>query len=537
MTDVAGSGSTPTAAPAWLLGIFAAAAVSLLVVNTRLARPERLTNLEYAVWVDGQVYSMASWRFWDDMYVAVSRYLDWKYRGQLPAGNPDEDVAAVKDMLIWKSGEAGIRPSEFWRTIRDAPFLRVHRQTWIPPLEDPGRPILVAAAFMLLGGVAPYLLVWIGTLMSIPALVWILWEGRASGAARAASLLVASCLFSPFVIESLSLPHSAVGFYLVAVFLLVAFGLYALLGDSRSPRGLVVRSLAASLGFALCCICRAGALLMAPAFGLALLVAVRRVYPRLLAGGLLRRSLLAALLTGLFVTPYLLVRPPQHHNFWISYWEGLGDYGTDRGYSWYDRDLKRWLAAQGRQPFEHPRYVSREDDAYVGQSVRRDVLAHPAWFAAVLARRFVDTVSLAKLRPHRAWDRYSVEPPALHYKYTTPVDWVGAGPWKAELPTALLHAGMLLLVSRWAWATWTSRAEAKRRLERRLSLVLTVGAATLALPVLITTAGGMETEAFALTEFLALSLLVDEVLSSVPWTASVRWPHRGARTPSPILHA
>src|SRR5438132_1628147 len=205
-------------------------------------------------------------------------------------------------------GRSGLAPGNLRRR-RGVAARRQHATR--APLEDPGRPILVAAAFMLLGGVAPYLLVWIGTLMSIPALVWILWEGRASGAARAASLLVASCLFSPFVIESLSLPHSAVGFYLVAVFLLVAFGLYALLGDSRSPRGLVVRSLAASLGFALCCICRAGALLMAPAFGLALLVAVRRVYPRLLAGGLLRRSLLAALLTGLFVTPYLLVPPPH----------------------------------------------------------------------------------------------------------------------------------------------------------------------------------------------------------------------------------
>jgi hypothetical protein len=534
LTDVAESGRTPPAASAWLLGIFAAVAVSLLLYNTRLAREERLTNLEYAQWVDGQVYSMASWRFWDDMYVAVSRYLDWKYGEQLPAGNPDEDVAAVKDMLVWKSGEAGIRPSEFWRTIRDAPFQRVHRQTWIPPLEDPGRPILVAAAFTLLGGVAPYLLIWIGTLMSIPALVWILWEGRASGAARVASLFVASCLFSPFVIESLSLPHSAVGFYLVTVFLLVAFGLYAFLGDGGSPRGLVARALAASLGFALCCICRAGALLMAPAFGVALLVAVRRVYPRLLAGGLLRQCLLAALLTGLFVTPYLLVRPPEHHNFWISYWEGLGDYGTDRGYSWYDRDFKRWLAAGGRRPFDHPRYVSHEDDVYVGQSVRRDLLTHPAWFAAVLARRFMDTVSLAKLRPHRAWDGYSIEPPALHYKYTTPVDWVGSGHWKAELPTVLLQAGMVLLISCWAWAAWTSRAEAKRRLERRLSLVLAVAGATLALPVLITTAAGMETETFALTEFLALSLLVDEALSWVPWRR-VRRPRRGARTPSPIL--
>src|SRR5262249_44403691 len=161
-----------------------------------------------------------------------------------------------------------------------------------------------------------------------------------------------------FVVETLSLPHSAVAFYLITPLLLIAFGVYAFLGDGRSRKGLAVRAVAASLGFAVCCICRAGALLMAPVFGVALLVAARRVPPRLAVGGRLRQGLLAALPTGLFVTPYLLVRPPQHHNFWIGYWEGLGDYGTDRGYSWLDRDFKRWLAARGRTPFDHPRYVS-----------------------------------------------------------------------------------------------------------------------------------------------------------------------------------
>jgi hypothetical protein len=511
MTGVAGGGHPLPPAPAWLVGIFAAAAVSVLVYSTRLTREERLTSLEYAEWVDGQVYSMASWRFWDDMYVSVSRYLDWRYGPKRRPGDPDEDVAAVKDMLVWKSSEAGIRPSEFWRTIRDAPFLRVQRKTWIPPLEDPGRPILLAAAFTLLGGVAPYLLIWLGTLASIPALLWILWEARESRAALAGSLFVASCVSSPFVVESLSLPHSAVAFYLLAAFIMVAFGLYAFLGEGGSRRGFLLRSLIASVGFAVCCICRAGALLMAPVFGLALLEAARRVWPDHVRGGLVRQCLLAALLTGVFVAPYLLVRPPQHHNFWISCWEGLGDYGTDRGYSWYDRDLKRWLAARGRPPFDHPRYVSHEDDAYVGQSVRRDIMSHPAWFAAVLGRRFVDTLSLAKLRPHRAWDGYSIEPPALHYKYTTPVDWFGVGRWKVELPVAVLWAGTILLLGWWAWARWRSRVETKRRLERRISLMLALGTATLALPVLMTTAAGMETETFALTHFLGLSLLVGEV--------------------------
>jgi len=45
----------------------------------------------------------------------------------------------------------------------------------------------------------------------------------------------------------------------------------------------------ASLGFALCGICRAGTLLMAPAFGVALLVAFERIMPSRARGGFWRR--------------------------------------------------------------------------------------------------------------------------------------------------------------------------------------------------------------------------------------------------------
>ena len=62
-------------APLWLFCVVAVATTATLIHNTR-ARATGLSDLEYAAWVDGQVYSMASWRFWDDMYVAISRYLD-----------------------------------------------------------------------------------------------------------------------------------------------------------------------------------------------------------------------------------------------------------------------------------------------------------------------------------------------------------------------------------------------------------------------------------------------------------------------------
>jgi len=505
----------------WVFGLVACLTIAVLIYDTRCEREDSLSRLEYSRWVDGEVYSMASWRFWDDMYVGISRYLDWSHGPRGRPGNPDEDIDAFKDLLVWKAGEAGIRPAEFWRAIRPEPFLQVRHRTWIPPLEDPGRPILLAAAFALRRGIAPYLMIWIGTLAGIPAFLWVLWEARASGVFLAGSVFLALCVSSPFVVESLSLAHSAVAFYLIAALLLVALGLYAFLGRDRSARGFVVRAVTASLGFALCGICRAGTLLMAPAFGVALLVAFDRIMPSR-ARGFWRRSLLAGVLSIAFVGPYLLVRPSQHHNFWMSYWQGLADYGAERGYSWHDRDLKRWLVARGRKPFEHPRYISPEDDAYMGEVVRQDIRADPAWFAVVLGRRFVDTVSLAKLAPYGPRDGYSIEPPPLHYRYTTPADWFGFGRWKVEVPTSFLWSGSLILLLWWVHAALRSKGELKQCLEDRLALIMTLAASTLALPVLMTTAAGMETETFVLVHLLSSSFLVQAAADGVSWRMAPR---------------
>lgn len=332
-------------------------------------------------------------------------------------------------MLTSKAGELGIEPTQFWRTIKPVPFQRVRHRTWIPPLEDPGRAILLAAAFCLMRGVSPYLLIWIGTLASIPVIVWILWEARASRVFLAGSVFVALCVSSPFLAESLSLPHSAVGFYLIGALLLVAVGLYGFLGADRSLRGFVIRAAVASLAFAFCCTARGSTLAMAPAFVLALLASMRRVAPHYAQGHWVRQCVLAGVLGVVFLAPYLMFRPAQHHNFWMGLWQGLGDYASDRGYSWHDRDLKRWLVAHGRKAFPHPRHVTPDDEAFMRETVFRDVRADPLFLGGVFGRRFVDTVSLAKLAPYGPLAGYSIEPPPLHYKYTTPADWLGFGSW------------------------------------------------------------------------------------------------------------
>jgi hypothetical protein len=63
-----------------------------------------------------------------------------------------------------------------------------------------------------------------------------------------------------------------------------------------------------------------------------------------------------------------------------------------------------------------------------------------------------------------------------------------------------------------------SNAESKQRLEDLVSSMLTLAAATLALPVFLTTAGGIETQTFALTHFLGFSLLAQRVWNRRNWT-------------------
>src|SRR5574341_1071645 len=198
---------------------------------------------------------------------------------------------------------------------------------------------------------------WLAVLLAIPVLLWLWIELFHSGHAPAGLVLLAALACSPFVAETLTLPHSAVGFYLVGAWLALAFAVYALLGRSRSRPLFWTRVVAGGAVFAICALCRSGTILMLPALLLAVWLAARRVHPGTVAHvwptasrewGLLLVALLA------FCTPYLILRPKERHAYWIAFWEGLADYGESRGYSWHDRDAKRFLLAHGVEPFDHP---------------------------------------------------------------------------------------------------------------------------------------------------------------------------------------
>jgi len=465
----------------------------------------------------------SAWRFWDDTAIAIGRYLDWSdTERQSPSQNDGglKETSALYRHLVKRGAvEAAIHPCEFWKTIPPGPF-RHHRQPYsVPALEDPGRAILLATGYVALGGISPYLPIWLGPLACVLVLLWISWELFDAGHATAACVFLLALVCSPYLVDSLILPHSAVGFYLVACLALVALAAYAVLGCSESLLLLLVRVVIAASVFAVCAVCRSSTLFLAPGFVVALTLASARVVGDAQRGppsaaprsGRWAGLLITAVLTVAFLLPYLFLRPRQHHNAWVSVWEGLGDYGAKRGYSWYDADARRFLAQQGLTPFDDPKDVRHEHEAVFRRAVLADISAHPFWYAGILGRRIVATATFRKLAPGGPAGGDSLEGPRFHYKYTTPVNWVGVGRWRVELPAWSLWSPLVALALAWLAARLPAvGADVRDRIEGYGTVILCASIGALALPVLLTTAAGIETQAFAFVCFLALAFLVQE---------------------------
>lgn len=96
-----------------------------------------------------------------------------------------------------------------------------------------------------------------------------------------------------------------------------------------------------------------------------------------------------------------------------------------------------------------------------------------------------------------------------YYGLTANVDFFGIGASRLEVPIPLLVLPSWILLG-WALARG-ARAGGGIRSASLALLCLAVG--TLPLPVLITTAGGLETQAFALAYFLGFALCGGEIAS------------------------
>jgi hypothetical protein len=204
-------------------------------------------------------------------------------------------------------------------------------------------------------------------------------------------------------------------------------------------------------------------------------------------------------------------------------WEGLADFAADRGYSWHDRDAKRVLERAGLEPFLHPNEVRPEHEAFFRRLFLRDVAADPVWYGGVLARRAVATLTLSKLAPWGPRDGLSVSEPIFYYKYTIPADWFGLHDWRREAPISVFWALGLAYVGWWL-ASRGRAGSAPHRLRRFGLLLLVLTCGCLGLPVLVTTAGALETQMMVFVYFLAAGFLAQEVARGI-WS---RMPGRSA---------
>ena len=467
----------------------------------------------------------ASRRYWEDLAVAATGYLDGggeAARVSINSADGAELRLGFQRYLTRSVAEEGALPWKFWRTIQVRPLLK-GRQLVPREIDDPGRAGLLTAGFRLLRGVSPFLPLWLGALVIAPVLAWAGRELARAGrtASGIAFTLLVAC--SPYVVDSLWLPYSAVGFYVIALVTIVPVATYAVSSDLRAA-GLAARALAAGAVFALCVLCRSGSLFLLPGYVLALAAGAWRLGARRAGTGQMASRLVhAAVLLALFIAPYALVRQPRHHEVWLGLWEGLGDFDRTKGHAWDDDVAREALRRAGMGPPErYPVWENApENEALFRRLVVDDVRSSPGWYAGILARRLWVTLTQIKLSPWAPRDGLSITPRRssnegaidTYYAMATPADRIGLGPWRFELPLVLLWEPPLLLILLFGLGRGIRRLHPwATRLGPVLFVMLCVAVAALSLPVLFTTAAGLETQAFVMVYFLGVAFLIDEAL-------------------------
>ncbi|HET7290857.1 MAG TPA: hypothetical protein VFM88_00400 [Vicinamibacteria bacterium] len=451
-------------------------------------------------------------RLWADMAVGITAYLDAAYpEGTAPAVGvkPDGDPHKVyENLLLARIRHERVGPWEFWRTVTPKPFLRRRVAPEPRAHDDQGRAVLLGLGFRALGGISPFLILWLGAFASVPVVFWTGWELSAVGHPIAGATLLGLLGLSPYFIGTLLLPRYTPGFYLIAVLLIVPLSAYAVLAPRVTLRGLLVRALLAAVGFAGAGLCRSTVGLLLPGFALALVLAGRRA-----AGSPWRRGAVVVGALLAFLLPYPAMKGAQAHDLWQPLWEGLGDFDREKGYTWSDQVAGAYARERGAEEL-----WTAESEAVFRGSVLRDIRTDPGWYAAILARRLGATLSLRKLWP---WRAPSGVPIALsrstneggmdkYWMYAPTADRIGFGRNIPEVPVPVLVLPTLTLVLL-SLAPWVGPA-CRRQAARRLAVLACPALACLPLPVLITTAGGQEPQAIAIVYLLGTALLFELAL-------------------------
>ncbi len=486
-----------------------------------------------AVWPEVDVvWAEGHRRFWEDLQVASGYFL----RGEFPVycndvvkeRGPEGIRYTERYPQVSRSvQEAGIEPWQFWRTVSSRRFLRRMEGKVSKRFDDAGRPLLLGLAFRAMGGIAPFLLLWISFLLLVPVLVWIAWEFRARGDPWAGAAFLLCTGPSAYVAENLALPYSPSGFYIVSLYVLVGFTAYATAPGRGLGPGHWLRVIGAGGWFALCVLGRGGALLQAGGFALAIALAVWRRVER--PPGRSSATRLIPLLTlslGLFFLPYAAGRfavgqmtaatlarhgqtgAPQQHALWFGIWGGLGDFDEEKGHIWSDFATWDAILRAGGTPTT-PTYYDPANEVVLRRLVLGEIAQDPAWFARILAHRLWATLAQPKLWPWGPTSGRSIAPAQRmnegvvdsYYALTSTADWFGVGGRVMEIPVPLLVLPTFaFLVFSWP-----------RRRHEAWPLA-PLFAAVLPLPVIVTTASALEAQAVLVAYMLGAALLVQSLL-------------------------
>lgn len=470
-------------------------------------------------------------RLWSDQALAITAFLDARYPAspEERAAWPGRAIQAYRRVLTDKVRIRELRPSQFWRTIPDRPFRADRRNLEPQGYDDPGRARVMGWGFRLLGGIAPFLILWVAPLVAFPVIVWLVAEIADGGHPVASVVFGVGLGASAYVAETLSLARYAVGFYLVGVLVLVAFAAHATLASAPTLRGLLARAAGAGLFLGVVILSRSAALTLLPAFLAALAIGLARARQ---GAPQTRRGLLAAALAAvvLLLGPYFLVRPPAlHHEIWSTLWQGLGDFDRVHGHVWADEAANAAIRAAGGRPLRPGESLVAYDATPESQAILRrlvidDIRQDPGWFAGILASRLSSTVLLERLWPWSPRDGQwmlldsSVNEGHMqkYWSYAGTLDWFGLGEWYGEIPISLL-LGPSLAFFAVAILGFVRRRDAalRPRLKGPLLLLGCLALGTLPLPVLITTASGQEPQAFGLVHYLAWAFLAEILVSSL----------------------
>lgn len=473
------------------------------------------------------------WRAYDDLALG----LGFAARGEFPVSpyrvrdfvrrDRDAQFNAFRERLLVSIARASIRPHEPWRVVPIGDLAEGGRWRLGRRLDDVGRALLLGGAFAALGGASPFLVFWLGVLASAAAVGWAAFEASRAGFRVTAAVLGLGAACSAFLLDLSITGYSAAAFHIVGLWTVVALSLHALSPDATT-RGLVVRSAIGGLAFGVCALCRGTVLTFAPVLIAALgLTALR------LARGRSRsfRLVLGVTLLTLFGLPYVALSEsarrltaatsgaygrdevPRYHDPSLLVWKGLGDFDRTKGYQFWD------MAGQAAVRKHSPTGAfDQEGEIRLRQTIIADILSDPGWYAAILARRVVETVAMPKLWRYGPRDGASFEPSRTvnegvidnYYGLSRQADWLAVGPYERELPALVLLLPWILLSGTVGLGRrWPRLGAAGRRASAGLVPMALTALAVLPVPVLITTATAFDPQAFVLVHLLCAAFLAE----------------------------